>query len=284
MSTSESLWGSLPTTTSRVTPCTLIREQAELLGNAMGGRLTARTELLDKSQIARQRRALEAANCDFMAKLIVAAPGLDGYEHEVIRVYYPMRAYPAVVVDVTDDIKHFVDDHDEMMQAIADVLSSSSLHEVLEAMLAHVVDRTGSDGLAPAVMAEASQGATTSGLASGSASGAAAKEAGRSESPASRAGDQTPVASAASGSDDAATTSPARAIGSAGEEASQEEMPAKPATSNTSLGALFGANRGSKEAAEPVKASSTAALRGDKRADDDSDGRANSRRSLFSGS
>ncbi len=119
----RNLWGDIPSATSLRTPTTVLREQADLLTTLTKGVLKGVVETLPF------RGSLTST-------LLIEAPALDNYHHQVLRAEYGTSLYPVAVDRGDSDAVHYCDDEDAFIAYLGEVLSSPDVHKTIQVLLA----------------------------------------------------------------------------------------------------------------------------------------------------
>ena len=118
----EDFWPEIETR-DIVTPASILREQAGLLGPKTMNLVTA--EVIAE----RQERT-------FAYRLFLVAPALANYTYLVLRMEHDIRMYPAIVTDYIHESKREVADQDEYVGLLAAILSSAEVKTVVESLIA----------------------------------------------------------------------------------------------------------------------------------------------------
>lgn len=152
MATKKNLWGELPSSQTRRNPYSILKEQANVLGEITNGLLVGEVKHLPPPIIEAPPPALLAGRIparkiltgedkepDFYAGLKIVVPALNNYKYSVLQIKYPIQFYPLRLVDLANE-EHLYSCSDEeaFERALEEVLSSEKVRGVIDALLNQV--------------------------------------------------------------------------------------------------------------------------------------------------
>ena len=124
MQSEKNLWGNLPSLTNLHTPFTTLKQQAMMLGKMTNGLLVG--------EVLRDQRSQ-----DFIARLRINVPALNGYTYNVLEVNYPAELYPLKITDLTGDLGKAIPcaSEEEFEQVLGNILASEPVRRVVTTLL-----------------------------------------------------------------------------------------------------------------------------------------------------
>jgi hypothetical protein len=109
-----------------ITPASLMRTQAALLGEKTNQQITATVQALAQSP------------SDFVWSFQLISTTLGSYRYELFRVIHPIPIYPATVFWEGHPNK-VVQDQDQFKDALKEILGSDQTKKILHSLLAQIV-------------------------------------------------------------------------------------------------------------------------------------------------
>ncbi len=106
-----------------VTPLSILKEQASLLGQ--------KTQNLVEAEV--QTKPLGA---DFSHSFFLVAPPLDNYRYKLFEIHHPIDMYPVKIVDENGGIRYEPRSQDEFIAKLREVLTSEKTKSVIRALIA----------------------------------------------------------------------------------------------------------------------------------------------------
>lgn len=106
-----------------VTPLSILKEQASLLGQ--------KTQNLVEAEV--QTTPLGA---DFSHSFFLVAPALDNYRYKIFWVRHPIDMYPVKIIDENGAIRYEARSQDEFIGRLKEVLTSEKTKSVIKALIA----------------------------------------------------------------------------------------------------------------------------------------------------
>jgi hypothetical protein len=125
MSTVENLWGDIPKKPSILTPLSVLKRQASLLGDLTGGSLSGEVTTM-------------ASADGLMHVLVIVASSLNNYRVEVLSVRHGLLLYPTRITNRISGDRAEAPDQTALVSIIREILSSGPVRGVVEALLAQV--------------------------------------------------------------------------------------------------------------------------------------------------
>ncbi len=106
-----------------VTPLSILKEQASLLGQ--------KTQNLVEAEV--QTKPLGA---EFSHSFFLVAPPLDNYRYKLFEVHHPIDLYPIKIVDENGGVRHEANSQDQFIGQLKEVLTSEKTKSVIKALIA----------------------------------------------------------------------------------------------------------------------------------------------------
>lgn len=118
------LWPSDLGVSDVITPVTVLREQASLLGKKTKNLIEGKVELS------------ESGGNKFVYVLYLVAPALKNYRYRLLRVEYPVEFYPVTIVfDAHNKGGYTAKDYDDFVKKLGEVLSHEKTKAVIKGLL-----------------------------------------------------------------------------------------------------------------------------------------------------
>jgi len=130
MSTTDNLWGEIPSQQEVRAPIVILREQASKLG-----------ELTNMSLVGNVQITRDYASISMILRIIV--PSLDNYEYDVLKATHEALSYPVKVYDFNDTLATAkswepikCENEVEFIKVVKGILTSETTHKVIASLLA----------------------------------------------------------------------------------------------------------------------------------------------------
>lgn len=117
------LWPTDIKADNMVTPLSILKEQASLLGG--------KTQNLVEAEV--QTKPLGA---EFSHSFLLVAPTLDNYRYKLFAVLHALDMYPLKIVDENGGIRYEVHSQEEFVEKLREVLTSEKTKSVINALIA----------------------------------------------------------------------------------------------------------------------------------------------------
>jgi hypothetical protein len=122
--TTMDLWPSDIEVGNLVSPVTVLKEQAALLGTKTRNLVEGKVELTDSGRK------------DFVYVFYLVAPALKNYRYRLLHVNCPVEFYPATIVfEAKNKGGYVANDYDEFVRKLGEVLSDEKTKSVIKALI-----------------------------------------------------------------------------------------------------------------------------------------------------
>lgn len=127
MTKTQNLWGELPTVENARTPLSILREQANLLGQL--------TDRLLEGEIVVNSSSVEQLE----AHLNIVAPTLGGYSVTILTLRYGLDMYPVQIQHALEEsVRISAKDEESLLNALKRIFTSASVQKVIKSLLMQI--------------------------------------------------------------------------------------------------------------------------------------------------
>ena len=127
MTKTQNLWGELPTVEHARTPLSILREQANLLGQL--------TDRLLEGEIVVNSSSVEQLE----AHLNIVAPTLGGYSVTILILRYGLDMYPVQIQHALEEsVRISAKDEESLLNALKRIFTSASVQKVIKSLLMQI--------------------------------------------------------------------------------------------------------------------------------------------------
>lgn len=122
----DNLWGEIEIPEKIRTPLVILREQASLLGSKTNRLLEGEIEITRINP------------SDFVAKMNIVAPSLDGYSISVVSMYYGFDFYPLRLRDLLLMKEYKSHNESELITNLETILTSNEVRKIIKSLLLQI--------------------------------------------------------------------------------------------------------------------------------------------------